>query len=82
MHHVVLTDEERAFVRQMSGKEMTEWWECVPCRRLLANPEQGAQLIKGTLQIHLQASGVPGAERVAQAVYTRLRERAAKKPVS
>lgn len=82
MHHVVLTEAERAWSRQQQGVEETDLWYCRPCYSVLSNKEQGAQLIKGTLQVNLIAAGVPNAERIAQRMYEMLIKRSASKPVS
>jgi hypothetical protein len=82
MKHIVLTDEERAFVKRMQGIDETEYWCCKPCYAVLSDKQQGAQLIKGTLQVNLTAAGVRDPEKYAKKVYDMLIDKSAKKPVS
>ena len=82
MVHLVLTDEERAYVKRQQGVDVTEYWQCRPCHSVLSNREQGAQLIKGTLQVNLTERGHRNAEKIATAVYNKLIEKSAKEPVS
>lgn len=82
MHHLVLTAEERAFTLAQQGVETADIWYCRPCYRVLADREQGAQLIRGTLLVNLRAAGVRDPEKYAQAVYERLLTKASKTPVS
>jgi hypothetical protein len=79
MKHIVLTTEERAFVKRAQGVDATEYWYCKPCFSVLSDREQGAQLIKGTLQVNLAAAGNPNAQKIAQKMYDRLIDRSAKK---
>lgn len=82
MTRITLTDEERAFVLKFRGVNVTEYWYCKPCMSILSDKRQGAELIKGALQVQLQARGIRNAEKIAQKVYDKLIEKAAKGPVS
>ncbi len=64
-----LTEDEKAAVQAM-GHEPTETYVyCRPCFRVLSNPEQGAQLIRGVFQHTLKAEGVPNHELLARKYY-------------
>lgn len=79
---LVLSEQEKVFVRS-SGQEPPESYVyCTPCIRLLSDRESGAQLIKGTLQAQLRSSGVPQAESIATSYYQFLIQKAKSKPVS
>jgi hypothetical protein len=64
-----LSDSEKESVRQMGQEPQNEYEYCRPCFRLLSNPEQGAQLIRGTFQLALRSEGVPDAESKARKYY-------------
>jgi hypothetical protein len=82
MHHEVYTADEKAFVLKTQGLVSDGHWLCKPCLKVLRDPVQGAQLIKGTLQINLSAGGVGNAEHVAQKFHDKLVDLTVKKPIS
>lgn len=69
---ISLTEEERAYI-EASGETPAETLAyCNPCWRVLSDKLMGAQLIKGTLQVHLRAKGVVNAEELSQTYFEQL----------
>jgi len=66
---LTLTDDEKAAIRAMGQTPQETLAYCRPCFRLLSNPEQGAQLIRGTFQVGLQNAGIANAEKLARRYY-------------
>ncbi len=66
---IQLTEAEKASVQAMGQKPEEQYVYCRPCFRVLSNPEQGAQLIRGVFQHSLQAEGVQNAEQLARTYY-------------
>lgn len=79
---VVLTEQEKEAVQKMGQTPEEEYVYCRPCFRILSNPETGAQLIKGVLQVQLRQSGVANAEQLANRYYDFLIAKAKKKKAS
>ena len=67
-----LRPEEAVFMRAQTGENVKEWFVCGPCYRVLSDPIQGAQLIKGTLQVSMSTRGIENADQVATKFYTGL----------
>lgn len=78
MKQIVLTASEREYVKAKTGEDATDYWYCIPCFRVLSDREQGAQLIKGSLQVSLTARGHPRAGEISQKVYEDLLEKSKK----
>ncbi len=66
---VVLSDEEKAAIRQMKVEPPNEYAYCKPCHRLTTDREQGARLIQGLVQTRLQLQGNPKAEEIGRRYY-------------
>ncbi len=66
---ITLTEDEKAAIREMGQTPENAYVYCRPCFRILSNPEQGAQLIRGVFQQELQAEGMRNAEALASRYY-------------
>ena len=78
---LVLTEAERAHVQSLGTTPPSQYVYCGPCSRVLSDKVQGAQLIKGTIQLHARAAGVSSPEKPAQQFLAQLLE-LGKKPKS
>jgi hypothetical protein len=78
---IVLTAAEKKYVQSMGQEPPEQCIYCGPCWRVLSDRTQGAQLIKGAMQLQAQAQGIPNAEKLSQQFLSKLLE-LAKKPRS
>jgi hypothetical protein len=70
---LTLTDTEKSYIRTSVGQDPPETFlYCNPCWRVLSDRLMGAQFIKGTLQVQMQARGVGNAEELSQRYFDRL----------
>lgn len=60
-----LQPDERALWKEQTGEDAEAWHYCKACFRVLSDPTQGAELLKGMLQVSLGAQGVPQANQLA-----------------
>lgn len=77
---LTLTADEKRFIMRATGKlapDTTTY--CKSCWAVVSNKLQGAQLLKGMLQLKLRASGVSNAEQIATGVQNRLVKKASPK---
>ena len=68
-HIVHLTEAEKRTIQELGLTPEPTLAYCRPCWQVLSDRMMGAQLIKGTMQVQLKSSNVPGAEHTAQAMF-------------
>lgn len=71
-HTLVLTDEEKQYIKVETGEDLESYFYCFPCWNLLHNRSAGASLIKGTMELNLRNTGHPKAKEMASRFYQHL----------
>ena len=79
-HVLDLTPEDKAYAK-IQGVENPpdQYIYCNPCWKVLSDRLMGAQFIKGSLQVQLQAKGVGNAEALSQQYFNNLLSLTSKK---
>jgi hypothetical protein len=68
-HTLVLSEQERAYVKAQTGEDVESYFFCTPCWNLLKNRRAGASLIRGTMELNLRSVGHPKAQEMARRFY-------------
>jgi hypothetical protein len=73
---IKLTAQEKKMLLDQGQEPQDEYFYCAPCLRLLNDPKQGPQFMRGLFEQQLRQSGVPGgqATKLADKYYSKLIE--------
>jgi hypothetical protein len=71
-HVLTLTEQERQYVKEQTGEDVTTFFYCFPCWNLMKDRMAGASLIRGTLELNLRSIGHPRAHDMAERFYSDL----------
>lgn len=80
---IKLTEDDQAMIQRVTGEPSpTEFFYCTPCYRIVTDPELGARMISGQLEMRLRMKGHPKAQQIAEGLYKLLKEQSKNKKVS